>query len=111
MLKADVISELLTNDPESIDPLVISPTPNLTELKESGSASVDLRLGTWFVTLRNARLTHLRPEEKAAEAQITKSQYIPFGTDYYLHPGTFVLGATLEWLRIPTILGGYVTAK
>jgi dCTP deaminase len=111
MLKADRIADLLRDSASTEDPLVITPSPNLEELRESGSASVDLRLGTWFVALRNARLTHLRPEQKAAEAQLTKSQYIPFGTDYFLHPGAFVLGATLEWMRLPTNLGGYVTAK
>jgi dCTP deaminase len=28
-----------------------------------------------------------------------------------LHPGKFVLGITLEWLRLPGDLAGYVTGK
>src|SRR3546814_3010458 len=30
---------------------------------------------------------------------------------YVLHPGRFVLGVTLEWLRLPASLSGYVTGK
>ena len=28
-----------------------------------------------------------------------------------LHPGRFVLGVTLEWLRLPSTMSGYVTGK
>src|SRR3546814_13637367 len=36
---------------------------------------------------------------------------MPFGSNYVLHPGRFVLGVTLEWLRLPASLSGYVTGK
>jgi dCTP deaminase len=93
------------------DPLVISPLPDLDKLRRSGSASIDLRLGTWFVTLRGTRMTHLQPSGRMPELQLTKSQYVPFGSRYLLHPQSFVLGITLEWMRIPKNYGGYVTAK
>ena len=110
MIKSDVIAGLL-RDETSDNPLVISPSPDLAKLEASGSASVDLRLGTWFVNLKQPRLTHFSPVEKASNTQLTKSHYIPFGTEYYLHPKAFVLGATLEWVRLPTNIAGYVTAK
>ncbi len=37
--------------------------------------------------------------------------YVPFGREYVLHPGHFVLGATLEWIRLPRNLAGYVVGK
>ena len=66
ILKTDVIAECLekADKPETEDPLVISPQPDLKKLTESGSASVDLRLGTWFVTLRPTRKSHIEIEEK-----------------------------------------------
>jgi dCTP deaminase len=30
---------------------------------------------------------------------------------YVLHPGHFVLGATMEWIRFPAKLSGYVVGK
>ena len=57
ILKADQIAELLAQGSAasgSADPLVITPEPDLPSLRTSGSASVDLRLGTWFLTMRLA---------------------------------------------------------
>lgn len=55
ILKAEKLAELLElgEKRDTLDPLVITPTPNLSELRKSGAASVDLRLGTWFVKLLN----------------------------------------------------------
>lgn len=110
---SEVIAALLKEGDkrETKDPLVISPRPNLKRLAESGSASVDLRLGTWFVTLRPARKSHIKVEESDIQWKLAKTHYIPFGDQYYLHPGTFILGITLEWIRLPIGLGAYVIGK
>lgn len=52
ILKANQIGDLLENRSGTSDPLLITPQPSLTDLRQSGAASVDLRLGTWFLTLR-----------------------------------------------------------
>ena len=44
-------------------------------------------------------------------ASRTKLHFVPFGEKFVLHPGRFVLGVTLEWLRLPGCLSGYVTGK
>jgi len=41
----------------------------------------------------------------------TRQHFVPFTEEYVLHPGSFVLGATLEWLALPACLSGYVTGK
>jgi len=111
IFKAELIAELIEN-PDKKDPLVVVPRPNLTELRESGSASVDLRLGTWFVTPRQARMSHLDIiKGKTTQDQITKTSYVPFGSEYYLHPRSFVLGVTLEWVRLPKAFAGYIVGK
>ena len=113
MLRSERIAELLRQGelPTSEDPLVISPRPNLDQLAGEGAASVDLRLGTWFATLRPARTTHLAPDHPQSSAELTKTHYVPFGSDYYLHPRNFVLGTTLEWLRLPKTLAGQVIGR
>jgi dCTP deaminase len=116
ILQADEIARRLRGEVGSAnDPLVITPLPDLTELERSGAASVDLRLGTWFVASR-ARTTPLldvgKPEDLGhTEAKFTKTTYIPFGGRYILHPGAFVLAVTLEWIRLPSTLAAYVTGK
>lgn len=109
---------------------------------EDGAASIDLRLGTWFLTTRQTRVPVLEISEfsaleqrlrrycrakkldeeaqKALEAallpkvrdtQVVQSVHVRFGQDFILHPRRFVLGVTLEWFRLPSDLGGYVTGR
>lgn len=114
ILKAEIIAEILAAKSAS-DPLVITPQPDLNELKMSGAASVDMRLGTWFLSLRQARQSVLEVSESSlahsTDSRLTKMSYIPFGKDFILHPRSFVLGVTLEWIRIPRDLAGYVVGK
>ncbi len=84
---------------------------NLDVLRRGGSASVDLRLGTWFMSLKQARTSSLRIQDQAVGASIAKTHYVPFGTPFVLHPMTFVLAATLEWIRLPRSLAAYVVGK
>lgn len=111
MLKAEKIAELLRTGETAPDPLVISPMPDLDLLKKSGAASVDLRLGRWFMTLRQSRMTHLETSGQTSETEFTKTHYVPFGRSYVLHPGAFVLGATLEWIRLPKDYAAYVIGR
>jgi dCTP deaminase len=120
ILRSEKIAELLelADGPQREDPLVIVPLPNLTQLKEEGSASVDLRLGTWFVSPRTPRVPTLEIDGRSegdvmeeAQFQLTETHYVRFGDTYYLHPRSFVLGVTLEWLRVPKSLAGYVIGK
>lgn len=90
---------------------LISPSPDPAEFAKSGSASIDLRLGTWFVKLRQARMAALKFETDIPESQLTETHYVPFGGEYYLHPRAFVLGITLEWVRLPGNLSAYVIGK
>jgi dCTP deaminase len=107
ILKADEIRRRMDN--KGRDPLVITPRPSSDALKD-GTAAVDLRLGTWFMALRPARMPALEIGA-ANEARATKTHYVKFGDRYYLHPHTFALGVTLEWLRLPRTLAGYVVGK
>lgn len=114
ILKADQIMKLLEEGAkaENKDPLVITPSPpDLNKLRESGAASIDIRLGTWFMTLREARMTHLAVDAPGSQTKLTKTHYVPFGSEYYLHPQSFVLSVTLEWIRLPKDIAAYVIGK
>lgn len=108
MLKSDKIYELLSSTSE--DPLIIRPLPNLEEIKNSGAASLDLRLGSWFAVLRQTK-TSVLDINIDNEVALLKNHYIRIGSNFILHPKSFVLGVTLEWLRLPNNIGGYVTSR
>ena len=113
ILKSDKLADLLVagQNPEASDPFVITPTPDLPSLRADGSAAIDLRLGTWFTSLKQARTPYLPLGQETAGSQLTKINYVPFDRDYILHPQNFVLAVTLEWLRIPKHMAAYVVGK
>ena len=112
ILKSERIASLLSDPDGSEDRLEITPKPDVEALRRAGSASVDLRLGTWFMALRPARMPCLEVlADRHDDDELTKMHYVPFGAKYYLHPRNFVLGVTLEWIRLPRNLAGYVVGK
>lgn len=112
-LKGDVIWSLIESgrDRNNPDPLVIAPSPRQETLEKSGAASVDVHLGTWFLVLKRARLTHIRLDQDEDPQKVSKSSYVPLRGDFVIHPGSFVLGTTLEWLRLPVDLAAYLIGK
>lgn len=118
MLSAAEIAEALTADAPENERLTVVPWPNATELRARGGTSIDLRLGRWFRSFKQTRTKSVSLagfEDEAPTGTIetsrTKQHFVPFGDSYVLHPGRFVLGVTLEWLRLPPGLSGYITGK
>jgi len=97
----------------SIDPLIITPMPDIEKLKQDCDASVDLRLGSWFVLLKQAKLACMDIGDNAtSEGQrYTRTHFVRFGDKFILHPRSFVLGTTLEWIRLPRDCAAIVTGK
>lgn len=96
------------------DGLAIIPTPNLKLLAASGEASVNLRLGRWFVTMRPSNVPHVSAvykEKPEPPQKIAKQYFIPFGNEFILHPNRFVLAGTLEWIRLPGVYSALVLGK
>jgi hypothetical protein len=86
ILKGEDIYRELTSPKDANDPLVITPMLDLEGIKNSGSASVDMRLGCWFLTFRQSRIGVFDVYDKHAdipsEAKLTKSHYVPFGVEF-----------------------------
>lgn len=79
---------------------------------ESGSASVDLRLGSRFAVAKRRRMTHLDPYVSYSHPNLVVDEhYVRVGGTFVLHPRHFVLATTLEWVRLPPDLAGYITCK
>ena len=69
--------------------LAVIPCPDLKEIESSGEASVSLRLGRWFITMRQSGETDidLTPGKAIGENKISKRHFVPFGKTFVLHPG------------------------
>jgi dCTP deaminase len=90
------------SDPNGI---AVVPEPDLIAIEESGEASVNLRLGRWFLTMRQSNETAISPthEGNSKIGRLSKQHYVPFGQEFVLHPNRFVLASTLEWIRLPAL--------
>ena len=112
ILKARAIAKRLKEDKDnSVDPFVITPIPDLEKLSYMGSASIDLRLGTWFLAPKRGEVPCLRIEDESSQHRLMREFYVPFGGAYFLHPRSFVLGITLEWIRLPKDLACYLIGR
>jgi len=117
MLKKSQIKTILNNT-DIENPLIISPYVPINE--GDGAASIDIRIGRWFVIYRTNRrgIVNLYPKEGGEkydnynyENLVSKRIFIPFGHDFVLQPKSFALAVTLEWFRFPPDIGGYVIGK
>lgn len=95
------------------DPISILPYPSDLNPSDLGSVSLDLRLGRWFLTLRRTKheVLDISVDQYPSEPSLADRHFVNFGDKFVLHPGSFVLGATLEWVRMPGDTGAYVSGK
>jgi len=114
ILKSNQIARELDKPTNPDDPLIITPQPDIECLRKSGAASIDIRLGCWFLACRPSRTVLLDvtgQSDTHNEAKLTKSYYVPFGQGFVLHPRAFILAITLEWIRLPANLSAYVVGR
>src|SRR5437660_1871534 len=148
ILKQDAILERIRDkEKQLINPLFIVPSPFTADelsgkTSVSGAASVDLRLGTWFLVAHRTKVPFLeiskpsrmqlileelqekhiisaeikrliqpRIDQRVSASASARMHHVRFGDDFVLHPRSFALACTIEWLRIPTDLAGYVTGR
>ena len=120
MLNADEVCDAMLLNDDHPDRLAIVPRPDLAGIRERAGTSVDLRLGRWFRSFKQSKSSHVAlwrdygsPDAIAKKSGPlrTNEHFVRFGSEFILHPGRFVLGATMEWLRLPRTLSGYVTGK
>ncbi|MDY3127547.1 MAG: dCTP deaminase [Corynebacterium sp.] len=72
-------------------------------------SSVDVRLDKFFRVFNNSKYTHIDPKLEMPE--LTKEVEIAEGDCFVLHPGEFVLAATLEKFSLPAHLAGRLEGK
>lgn len=72
-------------------------------------SSIDVRLDGLFRVFNNSKYTHIDP--KLPQEELTALVEVPNDEAFILHPGEFVLGATLEKFTIPSNLAGRLEGK
>jgi dCTP deaminase len=90
--------------------LVVAP---LLEEEQVGPATIDLRLGTEFIETHRLRKGTLDPldDEAGPEEDREERVVVPLGDHLMLHPGQFVVGSTLEFVRMPTHMIGQILGR
>ncbi|MGJ5175291.1 dCTP deaminase domain-containing protein [Bradyrhizobium oligotrophicum] len=80
---------------------------------KQGNASLDIRLGRWFLTLHSTKLNELNFNEGAQEEEqrYAQKRFVRFDGQFYLHPGRLLLGAMLEWIWMPNQCCGAIVGK
>jgi dCTP deaminase len=92
-----IIARLLDDRPERR--IIITPLINPRE--QIGPSSVDVRLGGSFQIPTTSRIGAIDPLDQALVRAYTTAVDIGHREEFYLHPGEFVLAATLEYIRVP----------
>ena len=111
---AGILRNLIFNETDPTKQLVITPLLEPQQQLHEGAASVDLRLGTYFTASRKGYLSHIDTIKEDFESEVANLQdpyYVAIGRKFVLHPGHFVLGSTLEYLRLPANLAGNVVTR
>lgn len=91
--------------------LVVTPILDENQIKPS-EASLDLRLGSVFLALRRGRVDRVDWADTESHQQLSFERLVvPVGSTFVLHPSQFVLAETLEFVRLPPDLMGYVVTK
>lgn len=115
ILKGRELAKRASIEYPSNERIIVVPDPGFDALSRSGAAAIDLRLGRWVTSLRNDAISKLdiidSDDREQTEFAHTKRYFIPFNGTFILQPRSFVLGVTLEWIRLPDNVAGYLTAR
>ena len=93
--------------------LVVTPLISKKQIKGN---TIDIRLGNEFIITKKTRFDMLDPSIGKEKAEVLIKQYqekvyVDLGDKLILHPNQFVLGSTLEHVRLPWDLLAYVVGR
>src|SRR4051812_8319153 len=87
-------------------------SPILIE-KQVGDGSIDISLGTQFITSSRPDLPYIDPRKLELKdiQRFQRLVVVPFDRNFILHPGSFLLGSTLEFVSLPCDICGFVLSR
>jgi dCTP deaminase len=108
--RGQIIDRLFTQEID--ERLCVTPITDFD--KQVSEGTIDIRLGTRFIVFKGRKIETLDPTKKDVETKIREFQeriYIPYGQKFILQPNEFVLGGSLEYLKFPCDLLGFVVGR
>lgn len=97
------------NESRAVERLFITP---ILDKSQIGGASVDVRLGFDFVTVKRGNVGSFDPADaRASPGKFRTPHLLNLQDRFYLHPNEMVLASTLEFVRLPRSLSAYVTSR
>lgn len=106
-LSKSEIEKLILKKDLTIEPLL--------ESNQIGEISVDLRIGTDFLTLHQGRQAYIDTTQNLIEKRPIKSHFTEtrrrVGEGFLLHPSQPVLFSTLEYLKLPNDVYAILTLR
>ena len=88
-------------------------TPMISK-NQIGNGIIDLRLGTEFILTRKTKFSNLNVKKNNLRENIQKYQEkirINIKDSLVLHPNQFILGCTLEYIKLPSDIIGYIIGR
>ncbi len=89
-------------------------TPMIDKKKQIKYGVVDLRLGTEFILTKKTKFSSLDLDEENLHEHIKKYQeriVVNIQDGLILHPNQFILGSTLEYIKLPNNIMGYIIGR
>jgi dCTP deaminase len=88
-------------------------TPMIDKKEQLGDFSIDVRLGCDFVVFKKTKFSALEPSDKMGKGigEYQENVHVNFGERIFLHPREFVLGVTLEYVKLPPDIFAYITSR
>ena len=93
------------------DRIVVTP---LISNDQIGNGIIDLRLGTEFILTKKSRFSELDISKDKLEKNIKTYQdkiTLNIKDKIILHPNQFILGCTLEFIKVPNDIMGYIIGR
>ncbi|MGN6185312.1 MAG: dCTP deaminase [Thermoanaerobaculia bacterium] len=115
VLSAIQIRDIATRTgPGTEEWLAVTPVLRWNRQAKPGNSSLDVRLGQRFRVpqrMRIGSLDHISDQHERNIEIFFDDHFVPLGDYFILHPRQFVLGVTLEWLRLPSYLCATVIGR
>lgn len=98
---------------ENEDRLVVTP---LVDDKQVSEGSIDLRLNTEFIVTKRTKFGSIDPVTNRLELDslimgYQERTYVKLGDGLNLHPNQWILGSSLEYIKLPNDLMAYVVGR
>jgi len=90
---------------------IVITSPNNDHLANIGPSSLDLRLGAYFKVYNHASHAILDPMDPETFKDVARMIEIEPGNAFVVQPGEFVLGVTLEKIKIPDYMVARVEGR